>query len=91
MAAQLMPKNHPEKTFRPEGSRLGNLGYTAYFGTYVVDETDARVIHKVKGALNPGWIGGDLDRYYEISGDFLKLSMKNADRVIGTLTWRRLQ
>ena len=39
-------------------------GYTAYFGTYSVDESKSAVTHRVVGASDPNWIGVDLTRYY---------------------------
>lgn len=43
-------------------------GYTAYFGTYDIDEARGIVIHHVEGCLFPNHIGGDQIRYYEFSG-----------------------
>lgn len=92
MAAQLMPaKRQPA----PEGADatarwMANRGYTAYFGTFDVNAAEESVTHHVQGSVNLEWVGADLVRYYEFSGDILKLSLKRDGRVTGTLTWRRL-
>jgi hypothetical protein len=49
-------------------------GYTAYFGTYSVDESAAVVTHHVKGSLFPNWVGTDQRREIVVDGDQLTLT-----------------
>jgi hypothetical protein len=49
-------------------------GFDAYCGTYTLDEQNATITHHVKGAKFPNWVGTDQVRFYEISGDTLRIS-----------------
>ena len=49
-------------------------GYTAYFGTYEVNEAQGYVTHRVAGSLNPRLIGEAPELLYEFSGDQLILT-----------------
>ena len=49
-------------------------GYTAYFGTYAVDEAEEYVRHRIAGSPNPRLTGTDLEAFYEFSGDQLILT-----------------
>ena len=89
MSAIGMPRDLPERERNASGERV-RAGF-AYFGTFVVDVDKGTVVHHVLGSpMNPSVVGRDRVRYYELSGDLLKLSIKDEnDRVTGTLTWRR--
>ena len=50
-------------------------GYLAYFGTYVIDEKQHAVVHRIKAITNPNYYGAGLVRYSELSGDRLVLSL----------------
>lgn len=71
----------------PEDMREVLAGFTAYFGTYAVDESSQTVIHHVQAHLIPSFVGADIRRKYEFaSGDQLILSFdEGANRVI----WQR--
>jgi lipocalin-like protein len=43
--------------------------YTAYFGTYVVSESEGTVTHRVEGSLAPNRTARDEVRYFEFSGE----------------------
>lgn len=91
MAAQLMPDGYAEGARDPELAQQ-RRGYVAYFGRYELDPERGAVSHHVAGSLIPRWIGTELVRYFEIDGDLLRLSLRDADgRTTGTLTWRRLR
>lgn len=60
-------------------------GFTAYMGTFDVDEKT--VIHHVEAALNPSWPGTDLRRSYEFSGNRLILTVAGPNAL--TLVWER--
>jgi hypothetical protein len=49
-------------------------GYTAYFGTYSVDDSADAVTHYVKGSLFPNWVGTEQRREIALDGDQLTLT-----------------
>jgi hypothetical protein len=51
-------------------------GYTAYFGTYTIDEQEKSVTHHVEGSINPSGVGGNPKRFVVLNGDDLKLIVK---------------
>ena len=89
MSAVGMPQDLPERARNAGGERV-RAGF-AYFGTFEVDVDEGTVVHHVIGSpMSPNVVGRDRVRHYELSGDLLKLSIKNQEgRVTGTLTWRR--
>ena len=94
MAAQIQPDRPPitmkGETPSGEEAMAALHGYTAYFGTYTVDEQKKIVTHHRKGSVAPGWDKRpDYLRAYEFQGD---------DRVIlrpvnsrNELIWERLK
>jgi Lipocalin-like domain len=80
MAAQIMPdRSRRRYTGPPSGAFAGPqpnaeealdalTGYTAYFGTYAVDERTHTVTHRRLGNINPGGLGA-FPRRYEFKGD----------------------
>jgi|SRR4051812_3802603 hypothetical protein len=67
-------------------------GYFAYFGTYRVDESNGVIIHHLQGSLRPQEVGIDYDRYFQIDGDLLILTMSVPGKDQGrkrTLVWTR--
>jgi hypothetical protein len=94
MAVQIMPDRVRPKYDaaqpKPEDAAGAILAYTAYFGTYTVDEKAHTVTHHRKGNLNPGLLG-DFVRHYELApGDRLILSPVEATPP-DHLTWERLK
>jgi hypothetical protein len=91
MSAIGMPRDLPGRP-RSESGAPPVAGF-AYFSTFTVDPAGRRVIHHVSGSpTHPHWVGTDLVRHYEFSGDHLLLSVRNDQgRVTGTLTWRKLK
>ena len=57
----------------------GASGYTAYFGTYTVDEKTKTVTHHVIGNLNPDGVGANQPREVVLEGDELSLNIRNAN------------
>jgi hypothetical protein len=93
MAAQLMRSGRAKSAPATDEERAAAYrGYTAYYGTYEIDEAKGVVMHHVEGALSPQWPGTTLVRSYAFSedGKRLTLSIKTGDRITGTLTWERL-
>jgi hypothetical protein len=94
MAAQIMPDRPRPKYVgsqpTPEEAKTALSGYTAYFGTYSIDERARTVTHHRKGCVNPGLVGVDAVRRYEFAaGDRLILS---PDENPSThLTWERIK
>jgi hypothetical protein len=65
-------------------------GYSAYFGTYFVDEAADQVIHKVESSLFPNWVGTEQKRFFRFEGNRLTLE---ADTAAGRskLVWERVR
>lgn len=70
----------------PEEIKNTVEGFTAFFGTYQVDETTNTIIHRVEGHVLPNSVGKQLKRVYEFSGDRLILKPSDNRRVI----WERV-
>ena len=66
----------------PEEALAVYSSYTAYFGTYTVDEAKHVVIHHVEGGMRPSYVGTDQERPFELSGDRLIIGDQK--------TWRRV-
>ncbi|HEY4231776.1 MAG TPA: lipocalin-like domain-containing protein [Thermoanaerobaculia bacterium] len=62
-------------------------GFTAYFGTYTVDEAAHAVTHHVEGSLNPSFTGTDQVRPAALAGDRLTLTDGKTYRVM----WERVR
>jgi hypothetical protein len=96
MSAQLMrsdrmkpsSKDAPLAESSPDEMRNVLNGFVSYFGTFDIDEASRTVIHHVAVALNPAWVGADLRRTYEFSGDRLSLTVSYEDSS-ATLVWER--
>jgi hypothetical protein len=61
-------------------------GFTAFFGTYEVEEANRIVIHRVEGHVLPESVGKELRREFAFSGDVLTLKPSPHRRVI----WQRV-
>ncbi len=62
-------------------------GFTAYFGTFDVDESAQTVIHHVQASLVPSWVGTDLKRTYRFDANRLVLTAVMTN--VLELTWER--
>lgn len=94
MAVQIMPdRDRPKwkqgESPTPEQAKDTLAGYTAYFGTYTLDEKARTVSHHRKGSLNPGGVGVDLVRRYELVGD--RLILTPVENPSLHLTWERVR
>ena len=58
----------------PEEIKAAFEGSLAYCGTYEVNEEKETVTHHVEGSTFPNWVGTDLVRFLEYSGDQLLLN-----------------
>ena len=63
-------------------------GFASYFGTFDVDEANRTVIHHVQASLIPSWVGTDLRRSFEFSGNQLILTV-TGDQTVLRLRWQR--
>ena len=59
------------------------------------NEEEGTVTHHLEGSLFPNWVGTDLKRFFEFSGNQLKLSTlpmpMGGQQVTGVLLWERLE
>ncbi|HON59658.1 MAG TPA: lipocalin-like domain-containing protein [Smithella sp.] len=62
--------------------------FLSYCGTYEV--RDSVVIHHVKAAMVPDWIGTDLTREFSFSGDLLTLTARDTAGNTMVLIWKRV-
>jgi len=61
-------------------------GFTAFFGTYEVDDANSTVLHRVEGHVLPDSVGKVLRREFTFSGDILTLKPSPNRRVV----WERV-
>jgi hypothetical protein len=75
----------------PEQAKDAIVGYTAYFGTYSVDENAQTVTHHREAALNNYAV--DLVRKYEFdaSGNRLTLVPLERETAGARVTWERIR
>jgi hypothetical protein len=90
MSVQIQPDwERPKFSFgksTPEQAKAALEGYTAYFGTYIVDEPTATVTHRRTGNINPGDMG-DFVRKVEFRDNRLILRSRDTNNLI---TWERV-
>ena len=63
------------------------LGYTAYFGTYEVNEREGYIVHHRRGHLDPTQVGTDAKRFFKFTGDRLILTLPSREV---RLIWKRV-
>lgn len=92
MAVQIMPEAR-RPVFAglvptPAEAQSALRGYTAYFGTYSVDERAHTVTHRREGNINPGGLGDFVRRYAFLPGDRVALRpLENQNQLV----WERLK
>ena len=92
MAVQIMP-DRPRPKYAgasptPDEAKAAISGYTAYFGTYTMDERARTVTHHRTGDINPGPLGDFVRRYEFASEDRLILRPVESKTA---LTWERVK
>jgi len=67
-------------------------GFTSYYGSFDIDQAKNIVIHHLKFANNPNWVGTDLVRSYQFENNTLILTATAPARPGATLrlVWERL-
>jgi hypothetical protein len=92
MAVQIQPDRARPKFAAylqptPEEAKAALTGYTAYFGTYSIDEKAGTVTHHRTGNVNPGGMGDFVRRYEFVGTNRLVLRpLENQN----ALTWERI-
>jgi hypothetical protein len=98
MSALLMNPDRPRTSYTADSGGIARAseadvrsvvsGFVAYHGTFDVDESKEVVIHHVKAAMHPAWVGTDLVRSYEFSGNRMTLTAASeASKTV--LVWER--
>ena len=93
MAVQILPDRPRPKwtgTPTPEQALDAIRGYTAYFGTYTIDEKAGTVTHHRQGMLDGGVV--DFVRKFELAaGDRITLTPVGGTGPATHLTWQRVK
>jgi len=100
-SAQVMRPDRPRFTSEDqmrgttEEIKANYEGFVSYYGHYEFDKKKGFVIHHVEGSLFPNWEGQRQKRFYELSGNRLKLStpltLWGGGEVVGVLIWERME
>jgi hypothetical protein len=92
MAVQIMPDRlrpkYADAEPTPDEAKAAITGYTAYFGTYTIDERAHTVTHHRLGNINPEALGDFVRRYELASSDRLILRPLESTN---ELTWERIK
>ena len=76
----------------PDEAKAALTGYTAYFGTWTVDERAGTVTHHLTGSINPSNTGNDNVRKYQFGPGERVTLIPIAPVNSGTrLTWERVK
>ena len=97
MGVHIMPRSRqPFPSNPPTGEEVQTAlrGYTAYFGSFTVDESEQFVVHHRMGQINPGGTV-DAKRFFDFEDDHLILTPAPADggdksTATRRLVWERL-
>ena len=92
-SAQIMPdlpRSEWPTSDTPIATTSTNTGYTAYFGTYTIDERAGTVTHHIEANIRPA-VGTDNIRKFEFGADgSVTLTLLVGGGPIGSrLTWKR--
>jgi hypothetical protein len=91
MSVQIMatdPSNDNRSPAASAGAQRSMQNYTAYFGTYTIDQAKRTVTHHIRGNRSTGGAGRDAVRQFELDGDRLTLRAQ-ADGLTHVLVWQR--
>ena len=101
ISAQVMRKDRPLFASRdqlrgtPQEIEASFKGCISYYGSYSLDADGGFVVHRVEGSVYPNFEGEDQKRYFEFSGNRLKLSAPPMEwgggQIVAALEWERIQ
>ena len=75
----------------PDEALAALTSYTSYFGPYTVNEAESYVTHQVRGSLSPRGVGVDNKRFYEFTGNELRLRPPAGDSGVQLqIVWERV-
>lgn len=93
MAVSIMPagrKKYAGAQPTDDEAKAAMTGYTAYFGTFSVNEGEGAVTHQLQGSINPG-MERNQKRFFELTQNRLTLKPPAAANGNQTrLTWERI-
>ena len=75
VAVSIMPvgrKKYAAQQPTDDEAKAAMTGYAGYFGTFIVNEKEGFVTHRLQGSVNPG-MAVDQKRFFELSGNRLTL------------------
>jgi hypothetical protein len=92
MAVQVIPDTARPKFSgtipTPEEAQAALTGYTAYFGTYTIDEAAGTVTHHCAGNVDSGRVGNIVRRYqFEGDGRLILMPLESPVRIV----WERIK
>jgi hypothetical protein len=101
MSAQLFPSDRHDFASEDQTAasdseiRSAFLSFSAYYGTYSVNDDNDVVTHHVEGALVPNRVGSDQLRNFKLDGDKLTLSPPprevDGQTQVSSLEWHRVR
>ena len=86
VANQLMEPNRPafktgdRRRGTPEEIKAAFEGFSAYYGTYRIDEKQGRVLQRIEVSSFPNEVWTEVERFFEISGS--RLTLRTPRRVL---------
>lgn len=77
----------------PEEYKAVAEGAFSIFGSYtIINEKDGKTILHAEGCSYPNWKGKDLERFYTVNGDELKMiAVLGPGNGTNTLVWKRMK
>jgi hypothetical protein len=96
MAVQVMNDGRPRFTSsegRLEEIKVAFKGYTAYFGTFEVNEKEGYVRHHMVASLSPNEVGMERKRFFEFCGNRLTLTTPievDGESLVRRIVWVRM-
>ena len=101
-SAQLMRTDRPrfasgdQMKGTVEETEANYKGFISYYGPYEFDREGGFVVHHVEGSLFPNWEGQGQKRFFELSGNRLKLSTPpmlwgGGGEIVAVLLWKRME
>jgi hypothetical protein len=100
-SAQLMRPDRPkfasgdQMKGKTEEIKVNYEGCISYYGPYEFDAENNFIIHHVEGSLFPNWEGQGQKRFFELSGNRLRLTTPptvwGGEEFVAMLIWERIE